>query len=138
LNRCSINNSSCIINIKLSADSRIFESRPVTVKQTAVLSAELNFDSDGPLRFSIKKSYGAPKKTKTTFLCPNIGVKCVFQHNIQNMTCPRIVSLTLYSTVSFVFSRKMIKTFKKMKNLFIKDLQKPDTKIFAKKGVLVM
>jgi hypothetical protein len=53
------------------------------VKKRAVLSAELNFDADGHLRLSIKKSYRAQKKTKTTFLCPKIGVKYRFQHNIQ-------------------------------------------------------
>ncbi len=52
-------------------------------------------------------------KKKTTFLCPKIGVKCMFQHNIQKMACARLtnycpilVFATLYLTVSFVFSRK--------------------------------
>ncbi len=39
--------------------------------------------------------------------------------------------------VVFVYFLKIIKTFKKIKYLYIKDFQKPDSKIFAKKGLLV-
>jgi hypothetical protein len=58
------------MRIKLSADSNIFKSCLVLVKQRTILSAESNFDSDGALRFSIKKIIQDPKKTKTTFFMP--------------------------------------------------------------------
>ena len=43
---------------------QIFESKTVLVKQRTVLDAESNFESNGSLKFSIKKSFTIPKKLK--------------------------------------------------------------------------
>jgi hypothetical protein len=90
-----------------------------------------------------KKSYRIPKKIKTIFYAQKKGVKCFFQHilkndlSLVNQLLSYAVSATLYPSVSFVFSREIIKTFKKTKNLYIIDLQKSDIEIFATKDVLM-
>jgi hypothetical protein len=46
---------------------KIFKSRAVLLKQNSVLGTELNFDSNGISRFSIKKNHTKQKKMKTRF-----------------------------------------------------------------------
>ncbi len=49
----------------------------------------IEFRFGWPSQIVDKKIIQGTKETNTNFLCPKIGVKCVFQHNIQKMTCPR-------------------------------------------------
>jgi hypothetical protein len=77
--------------IKLSADSSIFKKYPN--HDLSWWNKELSWAQN---RISVRmtvldsrqKIVKGPKKVKTTFLCPKIGVKWIFYHNIQKMTCP--------------------------------------------------